>query len=194
MYKLDNDLFIALNFDGGEYLDRLMLIISGTTVWIPFYLLILFLIYKKTGWKNTILFVLLVVAGIAFVDIIAGIFKQTGLLGDCFIGMMPDPRLRPMFAPDLVEAGLVHFPAEAVAGRYGTVSAHAATIVVLTFMSSWIVRRRWFTTLAVASASIICYSRIYLAKHYPIDLLIGVTIGVVLGAILLVAFYKLKRN
>lgn len=194
METLDNNIFIALNFNGGDYLDKLMLTISGTTMWIPLYLLIIFMVFRKSGWKNTIIFILLVVAGISLVDIIAGIFKQTGLLGDVFIGIAPAPRLRPMFAPDLIEAGLVHFPPEAVAGRYGSVSAHAATIVVLTFMSAWVVGRRWFTALVAISAVIICYSRIYLGKHYPADILIGAAIGIATGAILLAAFYKLKRN
>lgn len=41
MYDFDHQLFLALNFDGGPAVDRLMLIISGTTMWLPLYALIL---------------------------------------------------------------------------------------------------------------------------------------------------------
>ena len=36
MYNFDHQLFLALNFDGGPVLDRLMLIVSGTTMWHTF--------------------------------------------------------------------------------------------------------------------------------------------------------------
>ena len=41
----DHDLFLALNFDGGPMLDRAMLAISGTLLWIPLYLLIIWLVW-----------------------------------------------------------------------------------------------------------------------------------------------------
>ncbi len=192
MYELDQQLFLALNFDGGSVLDRIMLIISGVKMWIPLYLLIIYMVYRRVGWKSTIIFVALVGAGIGFVDIIAGIFKHTGLLGDAFNSITPPPRLRPMFAPEL--EGLVYFPTEAIAGRYGTISAHAATITVLALMSSWVVRRRWFTILMVCSTLLICYSRIYLAKHYPLDMLLGMGVAIIIGVNLLYLFSKLKRN
>ena len=62
---------------------------------------------------------------------------------------------------------LVHVPAGAVAGKYGTVSSHAATIAAVVVMSAAVIRRRWFTWLGIAAALLICYSRIYLAKHFP---------------------------
>ena len=35
----DHNLFLALNFDGGPFMDRLMLTVSGTTMWLPLYAL-----------------------------------------------------------------------------------------------------------------------------------------------------------
>ena len=37
MYTFDHGLFMALNFDGGTALDRVMLTISGTAMWLPLY-------------------------------------------------------------------------------------------------------------------------------------------------------------
>ena len=75
----------------------------------------------------------------------------------------------------------VHVPVEAVSGSYGTVSAHAATIAALAVLSASVVRRRWFTVLMILSTLLICYSRIYLAKHFPMDLVWGSLVGAVLG-------------
>ncbi|MDE6711250.1 MAG: phosphatase PAP2 family protein, partial [Alistipes sp.] len=69
----------------------------------------------------------------------------------------------------------------AVAGRYGTVSAHAATIVALAVLSASVFRRRWFAWLMIGCTLLICYSRIYLAKHFPMDLLWGTLVGLLLG-------------
>ena len=45
MGTLDQTIFLALNFDGGLTIDRLMFIISGRITWLPLYLLILSLIH-----------------------------------------------------------------------------------------------------------------------------------------------------
>lgn len=205
MYDFDHQLFLALNFDGGPAVDRLMLIISGTTMWLPLYALILWLVWRRGGLRNVIIFTLLMIAALALSDMVSGIFKHNGLLG----GLMPDfePRWRPMFTPalegldiapdslrklrwltpdSLAAAGIahdwtVHVPIEAVSGRYGTVSAHAAVIVTLAVLSASVIRRKWFTWLMVFATLLICYSRIYLGKHFPMDLVWGTAVGIALG-------------
>ena len=197
MYDFDHGLFLALNFDGGPALDRAMLTLSGTAMWLPLYGLILWLVWRRTGWRNTLIFILLMIAALALSDMVSGIFKHNGLLG----GLLPgfEPRWRPMFTPELEGLAIapdslyairrvampgewaVHVPVEAVAGRYGTVSAHAATIVALAVLSASVVRRRWFAWLMIGCTVVICYSRIYLAKHFPMDLLWGTLVGLLLG-------------
>lgn len=214
MYDFDHQLFLALNFDGGPAVDRLMLIISGTTMWLPLYALILWLVWRRGGLRNVIIFTLLMIAALALSDMVSGIFKHNGLLG----GLMPDfePRWRPMFTPalegldiapdslrklrwltpdSLAAAGIahdwtVHVPIEAVSGRYGTVSAHAAVIVTLAVLSASVIRRKWFTWLMVFATLLICYSRIYLGKHFPMDLVWGTAVGIALG---LAAFWVYRK-
>jgi len=216
MYDFDHQLFLALNFDGGPAVDRLMLIISGTTMWLPLYALILWLVWRRGGLRNVIIFTLLMIAALALSDMVSGIFKHNGLLG----GLMPDfePRWRPMFTPalegldiapdslrklrwltpdSLAAAGIahdwtVHVPIEAVSGRYGTVSAHAAVIVTLAVLSASVIRRKWFTWLMVFATLLICYSRIYLGKHFPMDLVWGTAVGIALGWAASRAYRKLS--
>lgn len=64
---------------------------------------------------------------------------------------------------------------------YGTVSAHAATIVALAVLSCGAIRRKWFTALMVVCTLVICYSRIYLGKHFPMDIVWGTLVGLGLG-------------
>ncbi|MDE5623780.1 MAG: phosphatase PAP2 family protein [Alistipes sp.] len=209
MYDFDHGLFLTLNFDGGPALDRLMLAISGTLPWLPLYGLILWLVWRRTGLRNMLIFIVLMLVALALSDMVSGIFKHNGLLG----GLLPDfqPRWRPMFTPELEGLAIapdslvalrraaapgdwaVHVPAGAVSGRYGTVSAHAATIVALAVLSAKVIRRRWFVWLMIACTILICYSRIYLAKHFPMDLVWGSLVGWFLGWAAYRIFRRLAR-
>ena len=208
MYDFDHQLFLDLNFDGGPCMDRLMLTVSGTAMWLPLYALILWLVWRRSGWRGVIVFTALMIAALALADMVSGMFKSNGVLG----GLLPgfEPRWRPMFttslegleiAPDSLRAlrmagtpgdWTVHVPVEAVSGRYGTVSAHAATIVALTVLSAAAIRRRWFTALMLFCTVLICYSRIYLGKHFPMDLVWGTLVGAALGWAAYLAYRKLS--
>ena len=197
MYDFDHQLFLDLNFDGGPCMDRLMLTVSGTAMWLPLYALILWLVWRRSGWRGVIVFTVLMIAALALADMVSGMFKSNGVLG----GLLPgfEPRWRPMFTPSLEGLEIapdslralrmagtpgdwtVHVPVEAVSGRYGTVSAHAATIVALTVLSAAAIRRRWLTALMLFCTVLICYSRIYLGKHFPMDLVWGTLVGAALG-------------
>ena len=174
-----------------------MLTVSGTAMWLPLYALILWLVWRRGGWRGVIVFTVLMIAALALADMVSGMFKSNGVLG----GLLPgfEPRWRPMFTPSLEGLEIapdslralrmagtpgdwtVHVPVEAVSGRYGTVSAHAATIVALTVLSAAAIRRRWFTALMLFCTVLICYSRIYLGKHFPMDLVWGTLVGAALG-------------
>ena len=208
MYDFDHQLFLDLNFDGGPCMDRLMLTVSGTAMWLPLYALILWLVWRRGGWRGVIVFTVLMIAALVLADMVSGMFKSNGVLG----GLLPDfePRWRPMFTPSLEGLEIapdslralrmagtpgdwtVHVPVEAVSGRYGTVSAHAATIVALTVLSAAAIRRRWFTALMLFCTVLICYSRIYLGKHFPMDLVWGTLVGAALGWAAYLAYRKLS--
>lgn len=204
-YDCDHGLFLALNFDGGPAMDRLMTFVSGSFIQVLIGAAALWIIGRRTGWRNLLLFVACVAAALALGDMLAGIFKHSGPLKH----LWPDfpPRLRPMFTPSLEGMDLpadslvalrracapgpwtVHVPAGAVAGLYGTVSSHAAVITALAALTIPVIRRRWFTVTTCAAVLLVCYSRIYLAKHFPIDLLLGAGVGLLTGWV----FYRVYR-
>ena len=99
MYTFDYDLFLWLNFDGGAVMDFVMKTISTPASWAWLYLLILYLVWRKAGWRHTLLFLAMVGAAVGLSDMIAGIFKHTGLLGDVWPSF--PVRLGPMHTPEL---------------------------------------------------------------------------------------------
>ncbi|MBR2032664.1 MAG: phosphatase PAP2 family protein [Alistipes sp.] len=175
-YTFDHDLFLFLNFDGGEAMDFIMKTISGTFMWIPLYIFILAFVWYKFGWQRALGFVVCLALAIGFSDIICGIFKHSGPLKHLWESF--PVRLRPMYEPAI--QGLFHTPLSGN-GRYGTVSAHAATTVALAWFSALTIRQKWYNWVIAVSVILICYSRIYLACHFPMDLLLGAIVGTICG-------------
>ena len=183
MYTFDHALFLTLNFDGGPVMDRIMVLCSTPAAWAWLYVVMLWL-----GWRALLLFVLTAGAALGLADMVAGIFKHAGLLGSLWPSF--PARLRPMHTPSL--EGLVHTVREG--GLYGTVSAHAATMTALCVTALPAVRRRWFSVLMIAVTVVICYSRIYLAYHFPVDIVLGVVVGLVSGAAARCAAQAVRRR
>lgn len=188
MYTFDHALFLALNFDGGAVMDRVMVLCSTPAAWAWLYALMLWLVWRRGGWRALSVFVITAAAALGLADMVAGIFKHTGLLGDLWPSF--PARLRPMHTPEL--KGLMHTVCDG--GLYGTVSAHAATMTALCVTSVAAVRRRWFAAVMVAATAAICYSRIYLAYHFPVDIALGVVTGLLSAAAALWAVRAVTRR
>ena len=175
-YTFDHDLFLFLNFDGGKAMDFIMETISGTLMWIPLYLFIIAFVWYKFGWQRALAFVVCLALAIGLSDIICGIFKHSGPLKHLWESF--PVRHRPMF--DSAVRDLAHVPSYKH-GAYGTVSAHAATVVSLAWFSALTIRKKWYNWVISVAVILICYSRIYLACHFPMDILLGSVVGTVCG-------------
>jgi undecaprenyl-diphosphatase len=189
MYTWDYPLFLWLNFDGGAVMDKAMLLASTPAVWAWLYVIILYMVWRKNGWRGIIIFLVAAALAVTLGDMISGIFKHTGVLKN----LLPSfpARLRPMYTPEL--EGMVSNILRQ-GGQYGTVSGHAATMVSMAVLAIPAVGRRWFTVLMTAVVLVICYSRIYLAYHFPIDIALGAVTGLVSGGVMFVLYkYAIHR-
>ncbi len=186
----DYDLFLLLNFDGGAALDKVMLFASGKLTWLPLYLILLYAAYRREGWRGVAIFLLGAAAIVGLADIAAGVFKHSGPLK----GLLPDfpVRLRPIHTPEL--EGLGHFISKG--GRYGTVSAHAATTLGVAIWSCYRLPARWVYIVMPIYAVTVAYSRIYLGVHFPQDILLGWGVGIIstIVVILLTSIIIKKRG
>ena len=173
----DWGLFDALNFDGGNVMDWIMSAISGIAMWIPLYAIIIYIVWRRWQWRGVVMLVVAAAIAMGLADIMSGIFKHTGPLKELWSSF--PVRQRPMFTEALDDVHVVSF----AHGPYGTVSAHAATITALAVISSMVIARRWFSYTMLIIALLVCYSRIYLACHFPQDILLGVATGLLTGYI-----------
>ena len=188
MYTFDHPMFLALNFDGGAVMDKIMILFSTPAFWAWLYLIILWLVWKRHGWRGVLIFVVAAAVAVGISDMVAGIFKHTGLLKNLWSDF--PARLRPMHTPEL--EGLVHVVKQG--GQYGTVSAHAATMFSLLMLSAPIIKRAWFGWTMATVVVATCYSRIYLAYHFPMDILLGAFTGLVAGGAAVLLFKAVIKH
>ena len=173
---IDHTLFLALNFDGGPFWDNFFRLASGKLTWVPLYLVVLWLMVRRVGWRNMLIAFGFIVLTVVLADQIANFFKHF------------TPRLRPTHNPDLT--GLVHTVGGYRGGLYGTVSAHAATVFAIALFSASIIRSCLYFVLIILWAFIVSYSRIYLGVHFPLDILWGTLTGTILALIALRIYYR----
>lgn len=174
---LDTNILLALNFDGGLVLDRIMWFISGKATWVPFYLFCLWFIWRKYGVKYMAAILVMAVAGVVLGDHICNFFKHNFQM------------LRPYRVAEIRDA--VHTVWDPIkdapysCGRYGTASGHAATTMAIMVVVGHALRnQRWFWWVMGAIVLSVAYSRIYLGVHFLSQILLGWTIGAAVGYIL----------
>lgn len=165
---IDRSIFLALNGLHNEYMDSIMYLVSHKLFWIPFYLLLLFIIQYRYGWKRLGFFVLAVALTITLCDqLSSSIFKP-------FFA-----RYRPCNNLDLID--IVH----TVRGRCGSgfsfISGHATNFFGLATLFSLTLGTRKYTVVLMLWAALIAYSRVYLGVHYPADITLGAMVGVLIG-------------
>lgn len=171
----DQKIFLFLNGLHTPWLDGIMYWITYKFTWIPMYLFLIVLIFRK--YQRKALFVILsLVVAVALADQIT-----SGLMKPFFA------RLRPCHDP--VIGSLVHL-VSGCGGQFGFASSHASTSFALA-TSCFIVTKTTIpqTWLLFVWALIYSYSRIYVGVHYPGDIVVGAFMGILAG-ILCAMIYK----
>lgn len=166
---LDHQLLLAINHARTPALDRVMTFASQIKVWFPFYAVLL-------GWlgyhfrRRAARLVPLLAATVALADSITSrIFKPWAA------------RPRPCHAADL--AAQLYLP-DGCGGAFGFMSSHAANAMGLAVFLLLTLPTGRFRALKAGVflwALVISYSRVYLAAHYPLDVLGGWLVGAALG-------------
>ena len=163
--SIDERLLLVLNGSHCPFFDALMWTVSDKWVWAPFYVLLAYLVLRRSMWRHGLLCLLVIGLVILVTD-------QT-----CASLIRPAvQRLRPS-SPDNPISPLVHILNGYHGGRYGFPSCHAANTFALAVFLSLYFHRRRMTVLLVVWATVVSYSRIYLGVHYPGDILCGALVG-----------------
>lgn len=164
--NLDTQLFVFLNGLGSETYDWLWLFLTKQMNWIPLFALLLYLIIKKLGGKQSLYLLLFVAVLLIFSDQITNLFK---------FGFK---RLRPCNNPEINSFIRV----VQVRKSFSFFSGHAAnSMAVATFL--YLIMKPHFKYIGFLFfwPLLFAYSRIYLGLHYPLDIIFGYIFGFISG-------------
>ncbi len=171
---LDTALFLWLNSMHTPWWDTAMMLFTRKETWLLLYVLLIYAIIRNYGRQAAVILIVLVL-GVALSDQLSGLLK------------MLTQRLRPGHEPAL--EGMVHIVLRK-GGLYGFVSSHAANAFFVWAFTARLFRNQTTSAGLLVWAILISYTRIYNGNHYPLDILFGAVLGVLLAMLL---FGLMKR-
>lgn len=171
--QYDKDLLVYLNGLGTENWDGFWLLITNQLSWIPLYLVFLYMIFRSFGWKKTLGLLLLTALMITFSD------QFTVFMKNYF------ERLRPNRDPSINQ--LIRILKNN--SSFSFVSGHATTSMAVSLFMYLRLREYYpYTVFFFIWPLLFAYSRVYIGVHFPLDVITGALIGLLIGF----SFYKLS--
>lgn len=175
---LDKDLLLYLQSQNTPLMDTLMAGITSKYNWLPLYLLLLLALFRQFRWQAVYSVVAVVLLVILSDQITSSLIKP--LFG----------RFRPCHDPEI--GHLVRIVTKC-GGLYGFVSGHASnSFAVTTFFLLLFHKTHRYVWWLLIWPIFVSYSRIYLGVHYPLDILGGALVGIILGYLVFVGTSKLS--
>jgi undecaprenyl-diphosphatase len=165
--EFDKNLFIFLNNLGNETWDWFWIFITNKFSMIPFYIFMVYVLFRAFGtafWRPFLFTILTVVlCDRISVELFKKVFE----------------RLRPTHDESMI--GLFR-ALEGKGGLYTFVSSHATNVFGMTTWFYLLLKDKYpAVKWMFVWAAIVAYSRVYVGKHYPIDILGGAILGYFIG-------------
>ncbi|MEY4002554.1 MAG: hypothetical protein RIT07_596 [Bacteroidota bacterium] len=187
MLQLDAALFKLINRTlSAEWMDGWMIFCSSKYGWLPLYGLLIYLLFRHQSWKPGAVSVLLLVAAFG--------------ISDSFTSRVVKPYFQRQ-RPYMVESNLARLPEISAeeksrfiqdnSNNYGFVSSHASNFFAVMLLASLLLNLKGYRKfILLLIASLVAYSRVYLGKHYPLD----VVCGGLLGCLIAIGLFVLYRR
>lgn len=161
----DKDLFVYLNGLHHPWLDPVMAFMSSYVSWILVCLsVIIYMVYKNRSHGLLASFFMLL--GVGVNSLINSIVK--------FMIMRPRPG-QEIHLQDIIRQ------LEDAGTSYSFFSAHSSNSICLALFVTLYFRNKYLGIVMFVWAIVVAYSRIYVGKHYPIDVVCGILFGILTG-------------
>jgi len=172
LLNLDRDLLVYLNGLGSKSWDPFFLYITKQLNWWPYFLMLVYLLWKKISPKQFLLLVVVLSLFFVFTDQMTNLVKNSV------------QRYRPINDPEIKD--VIRFVK--ASSSWSFFSGHASNSSGATLILFLVLRKYYkYAFLIFFFPLIFAYTRIYLGLHFPGDILTGYAFGLTAGFL----FYKL---
>lgn len=182
LIALDKECLLVVNGSDSLYLDRVAHVLTTALTWLPLYLSLFYVVlHNNENFRK----VLCVLAGAGLCVLLAGSI-------DDLIVKPTVARWRPTHDPEI---GLLVDTVDGYrGGSYGFFSAHASNTFSIAIFFCWLIRSRLLSIALVIWSFTNCWTRLYLGVHFPGDILVGLTWGLIVGTSVYYFFYRVTRK
>jgi undecaprenyl-diphosphatase len=188
--SFDQVLFLYFNGNHSPVLDQVMALVSNAASWIPVYLICVIILLRLIKGMNPsnfivnitlVLFSLLCIYWICF-DVLPQVFQHVV------------NRLKPCYDNDI--SSFVHTVGDVCADKYGFFAPRACTVFALsTFLCiSFHGTFKWAKLFLIAWALVVSYSRIYVGAHYPMNVVVSASAGILIGYLSFRFYFYIKDS
>lgn len=174
---IDKTILLAINSFNSSFLDVVMFYLSEIWIFTPFFIYLIYLIYKKIGIKKTSILIVFVAILITLCDQTATVTKKSV------------KRFRPTHNIEIKDNLLI--VKNYRGGTYGFFSGHAANTFGIAMFLFLLFSKQTKASRFVFFiwAGLVSYSRMYLGVHYPSDIFVGMLVGLFFGFVV----YQLQK-
>lgn len=174
--NLDQELFYLIHHElANPFLDAVLPHYRDKLTWVPLYLVAAYLLWKQHGMNGLRLLLLIALAITVADQLTSSVIKPlVGRARPCYAAIF-EGQIRELVGC----GGHDSFPSSHAANHFAL-----ATLLALTWLQN---RRGWIWAFMLWAASI-SLAQVYVAKHYPLDILVGGVLGALVGvAVVLLA-------
>ncbi len=176
---LDKQLFIFLNNHGSSAYDDFWLLVTKQLHWVPFFLVLAVILYKKIGLKAFLVALVTIAVMLTVTNEFTELIKN-------FV-----QRLRP--CNDIEIKHLIRIVKSSDTFSY--FSGHASnSMASMTFLFLLLRKHYHYVYLIFCFPLVFAYSRIYLGLHFPLDIISGYAVGLLSGYLFYQFYLKLNRK
>ena len=177
--QIDQNLLVYLNNLGSTKWDSLWLFITNQFFWSPLFILIFYLTIKSYGWKTGGFLILSMIVLVAFSDQFTNFIKNTV------------QRSRPNNNEEIKHLLRVLINPQS----YSFMSGHATTSTFFSVYVLLLLKDNYkYIYLILFFPLVFSYSRLYLGVHFPIDIFVGILIGVTFANLYFILSKKIIKK